>query len=199
MAQETERREFLARALLLAGGAAVTSELSACRAKTREELTDLSAVAAVTAMRKGDIKAEDYARALLDRAQRLESLNAFRTLDRKIVLEAARAADKARAAGAQLGPLHGLPIPVKDSVNTKALPTSNGTRALRNFRPKDDAAVLKTLLANGGILMGKTSIHELSYGWTSNNGVFGPVRNPYDPARVPGGSASSRRRPPSRS
>src|SRR2546425_2326883 len=189
MAQETERREFLARALLLAGGAAVTSELSACRAKTREELTDLSAVAAVTAMRKGDIKAEDYARALLDRAQRLESLNAFRTLDRKIVLEAARAADKARAAGAQLGPLHGLPIPVKDSVNTKALPTSNGTRALRNFRPKDDAAVLKTLLANGGILMGKTSIHELSYGWTSNNGVFGPVRNPYDPARVPGGSS----------
>jgi len=78
---------------------------------------------------------------------------------------------------------------VKDSVNTKALPTSNGTRALRNFRPKDDAAVLKPLLANGGILMGKTSIHELSYGWTSNNGVFGPVRNPYDPARVPGGSS----------
>ena len=86
MAQETERREFLARALLLAGGAAVTSELSACRAKSWEELTDLSAVASVTAMRKGDIKAEDYARALLDRAQRLESLNAFRTLDRKTVL-----------------------------------------------------------------------------------------------------------------
>lgn len=189
MAQGMERREFLARALLLAGGAVATSEVSACRPETRQELTDLSAVAAVTAMRNGDVKAENYARALLDRAQRLESLNAFRTLDREMVLEAARASDKARAAGAHLGSLHGLPIPVKDSVNTKALPTSNGTKALRNFRPKDDAAVLKPLLANGGILMGKTNIHELSYGWTSNNGVFGPVRNPYDPARVPGGSS----------
>jgi Asp-tRNA(Asn)/Glu-tRNA(Gln) amidotransferase A subunit family amidase len=104
-------------------------------------------------------------------------------------LEAARAADKARAAGATLGMLHGLPIPVKDSVNTKDLPTSNGTRALRDFKAKDDAAVLKPLFAQGAILMGKTNLHELSYGWTSNNATFGPVRNPYDPEHVPGGSS----------
>jgi mandelamide amidase len=106
-----------------------------------------------------------------------------------MVLEAARAADKARAAGATLGMLHGLPIPVKDSVNTKDLPTSNGTRALRDFKAKDDAAVLKPLFAQGAILMGKTNLHELSYGWTSNNATFGPVRNPYDPERVAGGSS----------
>src|SRR5439155_6700170 len=152
-------------------------------------LPDLSAVAAVAAMRKGEIKAEDYAQALLDRAQSLERLNAFRTLDREKVLEAARAADKARASGAALGALHGLPIPVKDSVNTKSLPTSNGTHALRDFQPQADATVLKPLFAQGAILMGKTNLHELSFGWTSNNGVFGPVRNPYDLNRVPGGSS----------
>jgi indoleacetamide hydrolase len=104
-------------------------------------------------------------------------------------LQAAQAADKARASGATLGLLHGLPIPVKDSVNTKSLPTSNGTRALRDFKPKDDAAVLKPLFAQGAILMGKTNLHELSFGWTSNNEVFGPVRNPYRRDRIPGGSS----------
>ena len=93
------------------------------------------------------------------------------------------------ASGAPLGTLHGLPIPVKDSVNTKALPTSNGTRALKDFRPKEDAAILKPLFAQGAILMGKTNIHELSYGHTTNNLAFGPTRNPYDTSRVPGGSS----------
>ena len=155
----------------------------------RHNLTDLSAVDAVKVIKNGDLKAEDYASALLGRAQDLNSLNAFRTLDTELVLEAARAADKTRAAGAVLGALHGLPIPVKDSVNSKALPTSNGTRALRDFRPNDDAGVLKSLLAQGGILMGKTNLHELSCGWTSNNEIFGAVHNPYAPNHVPGGSS----------
>ncbi|HET6669965.1 MAG TPA: amidase family protein, partial [Pyrinomonadaceae bacterium] len=152
-------------------------------------LTDLTAVGAVTAIRNGEIKAEDYARALLDRTESLEKLNVFRALDREVVLEAARGADKKRASGVKLGKLHGLPIPVKDSVNTKALPTSNGTLALRNFRPKEDAAILKPLFAEGAMLMGKTNIHELSYGHTTNNLAFGPTRNPYDTSRVPGGSS----------
>jgi len=156
---------------------------------TTNRLTDLTADAAVAAMRNGDVKAEDYARALLDRARALESLNAFRTLNRELVLEAAQAADRKRASGATLGALYGLPIPVKDSVNTKTLLTSNGTRALRDFQPKDDAAILKPLFAQGAILMGKTNLHELSFGWTSNNLAFGPVKNPYDINRIPGGSS----------
>jgi mandelamide amidase len=185
------RRKFLTQSTMLAGGAVVSAILpgrGACQQK-KTNLLELSAVAAVAAMQKGEIKAEDYARALLDRAQRLEQLNAFRTLNRELVLEAARGADKAREAGRTLGTLHGLLIPVKDSVNTKNLPTSNGTRALRDFKPKDDAAVLKPLFAAGAILMGKTNLHELSYGWTSNNGVFGPVRNPWEVNHVPGGSS----------
>jgi len=186
-----DRREFLVGAVLLAGrSVADDAHVSVPdRSHTGRKLTDLSAVAVVTAIRNGELKAEDYARALLSRAQHLESLNAFRTLDTEMVLEAARVADKSRASGAVLGTLHGLPIPVKDSVNSKALPTSNGTGALRDFRPKDDAAVLRTLLAHGAILMGKTNLHELSFGWTTNNGIFGAVHNPYERTHVPGGSS----------
>lgn len=156
---------------------------------TNLELLELSAVEAVAAMRNGSLRSERYAQALLDRAARLERLNAFRTLRADHVLEAARSADQARAAGAALGRLHGLPIPVKDSVNTRALPTSNGARALERFQPARDAAVLDPLFAQGAILMGKTNIHEMSRGWTSNNLAFGAVRNPHDEARIPGGSS----------
>ena len=185
------RRAFLVDAAALLGTAAVGGLPLDRRvwAAGQSALTDLSAVDAVAAMRAGDLKAEDYARTLLDRAVALQSLNAFRTLDRDLVLEAARGADRKRASGARVGALHGLPIPVKDSVNTKDLPTSNGTRALKDFRPKADAAILIPLFAQGAILMGKTSIHELSYGHTTNNLAFGPTRNPYDPSRVPGGSS----------
>jgi indoleacetamide hydrolase len=67
---------------------------------------------------------------------------------------------------------------VKDSVNTATLATSNGIRALRDFRPKANAGVLVPLLAHGAIVMGKTNLHELSLGWTSNNATFGAVHNP---------------------
>ena len=152
-------------------------------------LAGLTAVEAVAAMRAGELACEDYARALLDRAARLARFNAFRTIDRERVLEAAREADAQRAAGTTPGRLHGLPLPVKDSINTRDLPTSNGTRALVDFRPARDAAVLGPLRAAGAIVMGKTNIHELSRGWTSNNGAFGPVLNPYDPQHIPGGSS----------
>jgi len=186
---KSTRRDFLIKLSLFASSAAISVVPPARAIAAGANMSELSASAAVEAMRNGDIKAEDYARALLDRAQELAHLNAFRTLNRERVLEAARAADKARASGATLGILHGLPIPVKDSVNTKDLPTSNGTRALRDFKPRDDAAVVKLLFAQGAILMGKTNLHELSYGWTSNNATFGPVRNPYNQERVPGGSS----------
>lgn len=152
-------------------------------------LADLDATDAILAMTRGDVSAEDYAGALLAQARRFEYLNAFRTLRPDTVLEAARACDVARMAGRALGELHGLPIPVKDSVDTASLPTSNGTRALRDFQPREDAAVLKPLLAQGAIVMGKTNLHELSRGYTSNNGAFGAVRNPFNPDHVPGGSS----------
>jgi mandelamide amidase len=146
-------------------------------------------VEAVGAIRSGDLKAEYYARALLDRCERLKQLNAFITLDRGVVLEAARAVDQARARGAPMGALAGLPIPLKDSICTAMLPTTSGTLALRNFRPAVDAVVWQRLSQAQAILLGKTNLHEMSLGWTSANQAFGPVRNPYDLARIPGGSS----------
>ena len=154
-----------------------------------DALSELSATDAVRALREGDVSAEDYASALLARADSEKELNAFITLDPARVLEEARNADRRRASGASLGPLHGLPIPIKDSVNTKDFPTTGGTPALRDFRPKEDAPVVRTLLDAGALVMGKTNLHELSWGWTSNNLAFGAVRNPYDRTRIPGGSS----------
>jgi mandelamide amidase len=151
--------------------------------------SELSAVDAVWAMRDGSITAEDYALSLLDQCQRGSALNAFITLDPEQVLEAARLADKKRTSGAPLGPLHGLPIPIKDSINTKDLPTTCGTPALRNFRPRENAPIVQLLLDAGATVLGKTNLHELSMGWTSDNRTFGAVRNPYDLARIPGGSS----------
>ncbi len=152
-------------------------------------LVDLSATDAVAAMKRGELAAEAYATALLERCREAEQLNAFITLEPERVLEAARAADRARASGAEPGSLHGLPMPIKDSVNTREYPTTGGTRALANFRPAADAELVERLRAAGAIVMGKTNIHELSFGWTSNNLAFGAVRNPWDPSRIPGGSS----------
>jgi hypothetical protein len=128
MKNNIDRREFLVGMAALAGGVAVADVLpeGLARADKPQSFTELTAIAAVTAMRK-ELKAEDYARALLDRAHQLEDLNAFRTLDREMVLEAPRAADQARTSGVAVGSLHGLPIPAKDSVNSKTLSTSYGS------------------------------------------------------------------------
>ncbi len=153
------------------------------------DLCNLSAVEAVAHMSQGSLTAERYAQALLSRCRSAHALNAFITLDPAQVLEAARSRDHERRAGAKPGPLFGLPIPVKDSVNTRDYPTTGGTPALRHFRPAEDAPVVAALRGAGALVLGKTNLHELSYGWTSNNLAFGAVGNPYDQSRIPGGSS----------
>jgi indoleacetamide hydrolase len=153
------------------------------------DLCNLSAVEAVAHMSQGSLTSERYAQALLARCQSAHGLNAFITLEPARVLEAARARDREFQAGTKPGPLFGLPIPVKDSVNTRDYPTTGGTPALRHFRPMEDAPVVAALRAAGAVVLGKTNLHELSFGWTSNNLAFGAVRNPYDLSRIPGGSS----------
>lgn len=153
------------------------------------DLCNLGAVEAVAHMSQGALTAERYAQALLARCRSEHELNAFITLDPDRVLEDARARDRERRSGARSGPLFGLPIPVKDSVNTRDYPTTGGTPALRHFHPAADAPVVAALRAAGAVVLGKTNLHELSFGWTSNNLAFGAVRNPYDLSRIPGGSS----------
>jgi indoleacetamide hydrolase len=183
------RRDFALAALAvpLAGAAAGPAAAQARRWKGGV-LIEMTAGQAVEAMKKGDFTAEAYAQALIARCEAGAYLNAFISFEPDKVLEAARATDRRRKAGGPLGPLHGLPIPVKDSVNTADYPTTAGTRALKGFRPAADAAAVARLKGAGALVLGKTNLHELSLGWTSNNGAFGPVHNPYDPARIPGGS-----------
>jgi len=182
------RREFVAAATAAVVLPAHAQPVESDRAQSTT-LTDLSAVEAVDGMTRGELSSEDYASALLARCREAQALNAFITLDPARVLADARQRDVERRAGKPLGPLFGLPIPVKDSVNTRDYPTTAGTPGLRNFRPKEDAPVVAALRAAGAIVLGKTNLHELSFGWTSNNLAFGAVHNPYDLTRIPGGSS----------
>ena len=152
-------------------------------------MIDLSAQEAVARMASGELSVVSYAEALLERCLTARALNAFITLEPERVLADARARDQERRDGNPCGPLFGLPVPIKDSVCTRDYPTTAGTPALRSFRPRQDAPLVATLRAAGAIVLGKTNLHELSYGWTSRNLAFGAVHNPYDPTRIPGGSS----------
>ena len=181
------RRQFAAHTAVALGGLSVARSIHG--APPKESLLVLTATQALRAMRNGEITAESYASALLNQCGRGKHLNAFITQRPERVLEAARECDRKRSSGVKLGPLHGLPIPIKDSVNTKDLPTTAGTPALRNFQPSEDAPLVRALRTAGAIVLGKTNLHELSYGYTSNNHAFGAVHNPYDPTCIPGGSS----------
>ena len=193
--EDPTRRTFLFGTAAAALGCAAGPDTTAAAATAATAPTDnaslaaLGARAAVAHLVSGDVTAEHYAAALLAGCAAHADLNAFITLEPQRVLEHARARDLERRAGARLGPLFGLPIPVKDSVNTRDYPTSAGTPALRHFRPSADAPTVSALKTAGAIVLGKTNLHELSYGWTSNNQAFGAVHNPYDRRRIPGGSS----------
>src|SRR5256885_12823927 len=185
------RRQFVAQTAAAVALSAAGPSRQAHAAPPTESLLALTAKHAARALRRGEISAESYASALLTKCQRGASLTAFITLRPDSVREAARACDRRRSAGARLGPLHGLPIPIKDSVNTKDLPTTAGTPALRHFQPSEDAPLVRALRAAGAIVLGKTNLHELSYGYTRNNPAFGAIHNPYDPTRIPGASSGA--------
>lgn len=200
MGTDISRRRFLsgvtAASLCTLGATgvagAVASHARATATSASDAANDLAALTAVEAARalaSGDIGAENYARALLRRCEAGAGLNAFISLRPELVLAAARECDRKRRAGKRLGRLHGLPIAIKDSVNTRDLPTTGGTPALRHFQPREDAPLVRALREHGAIVLGKNNLHELSYGWISNNYAYGAVHNPYDPTRIPGGSS----------
>jgi mandelamide amidase len=141
-------------------------------------LAELGAAEAAAAIRVGDISAQALADALLDRCTRAASLNAFISLDPDAVRAAARSADQQRQRGERLGPLHGVPIALKDNFDTADFTTTAGTPALAAHRPTRNAAVVQRLLDAGALILGKANMQELAFGPTSNNAAFGPVRNP---------------------
>ena len=158
-------------------------------AQAQTDPTELSAADAARQIRAGKLKSVDLVNALAERIEKNRDLNAFISFDRDKALAAARAADAAAAKKQFKGPLHGVPIVVKDNIHVAGFPNSAGTPALKDFRPKANAPVVARLVKAGAIVIGKTNMHELAFGITSNNGEFGPVRNVYDHSRIAGGSS----------
>jgi mandelamide amidase len=179
---------MLTRRSLLAGAGAGLAAACARGARPRPptgDPADLSATEGLGRLDAGTLTAEAWAVALLDRAAARRALNAFITLDREQVLADARAADRAP----RRGPLHGLPVAIKDVIDTAGIRTTYATAALRDHVPAADAAIVARLRAAGAIVLGKTNCDELSLGSASQDSAFGGVHNPRDPDRIPGGSS----------
>ncbi len=127
------------------------------------------------------------------RAKARPELNAFVTIDEASAMAAAKRADASKGKGCK--PLHGVPIVVKDNIEVAGMPNTAGTPALKNYKPKADAPVMKKLRDAGAIVIGKTNMHELAFGVSGFNPAFNTgkepgVRNAYDVTKVAGGSSS---------
>jgi aspartyl-tRNA(Asn)/glutamyl-tRNA(Gln) amidotransferase subunit A len=141
------------------------------------------------ALAAGEISSVELARLYLDRIARLDPrLNAYITVDPEKTLAQARAADARRAAG-QAGPLTGIPLAQKDIFCAEGWLTTCGSRMLGNFVSPYDAAVIERCSAAGAVILGKTNMDEFAMGSSNETSHFGPVRNPWDTERVPGGSS----------
>jgi aspartyl-tRNA(Asn)/glutamyl-tRNA(Gln) amidotransferase subunit A len=138
----------------------------------------------------------ELTRLMLTRIEQLNpKLNAFLTVTAELALAQARKAEselfapRSRKGLRDRGPLHGIPISLKDNICTAGIRTTAGSKILRDFIPLPDAPLVIQLREAGAILMGKTNMHEFAYGVTSNNPHYGPVRNPWNVACIPGGSS----------
>ncbi len=145
---------------------------------------------AAAKLRAREVSSVELARESLRAIHREQPrLNAFITITEDLALEQARRADDERARGIDRGPLHGIPYALKDVFATRGIRTTCGSKLFADFVPDYDSAVYERLTEAGAVLMGKTGLHELAYGITNNNPHFGPVRNPRDTQRIPGGSS----------
>lgn len=145
---------------------------------------------AAAALRRREISSAELTAAALDRIARLNpGANAIQCLLADAARVRAKRTDEELARGEGHGPLHGIPIAVKDLFCTKGVPTTGGSKLFENYVPDHDATVVEWLQAGGAVLVGKTGMHELAYGITSSNPHFGAVRNPWDRDRIPGGSS----------
>ncbi len=141
------------------------------------------------ALRDGSTSVRELTGRSLARARAAADLNAFLSLDDEGALATAARLDRELEGGRDRGPLHGIPIAVKDNLCAAGLPTTCGSRLLEGFVPAWDATAVARLRDAGAVVIGKTNLDEFGMGSSNENSAYGPVRNPLDPGRVAGGSS----------
>jgi aspartyl-tRNA(Asn)/glutamyl-tRNA(Gln) amidotransferase subunit A len=151
---------------------------------------DLTMTALAARLSSGDLRAFDVTQAYLDRIQSHDGrLHAFHTIAADQALERAGQLDQQRATGEIAGPLHGVPIALKDNISTQGISTTASSRILDGYVPPFNATVVERLEAAGAIVIGKTNLDEFAMGSSTENSAFGASRNPWDTDRAPGGSS----------
>ena len=152
-------------------------------------LFDLGFLEVAEALAQKRVSSVELTAALLDRAEKLEpALNSLTWFSREAALAEARAADAARAKG-DARPLLGVPIAIKDLLNVKGQPCTAGSNVLKGYTAPYDATVVARLRAAGCTFVARTNTDEFAMGGSTETSAYGPTRNPWDPARVPGGSS----------
>lgn len=145
---------------------------------------------AAVSLRSRQVSAIELTRAAIARIQRLDpELRAFITVTAEYALERARQADSELSTGRDLGPLHGIPMAVKDLFHMRGVRTTGGSKIFENLMASVDSAVVEKLESAGAVLLGKLNMHESAYGITSANPHYGAVRNPWNREHSPGGSS----------
>jgi amidase len=188
------RRDFLG-TVALAGVAAAAGQASligsaAAATEADDSITSASASELANAIRSKKLSSKAIVEAHLNRiAQVNPKLNAIVQLTADSARKEADEADAAIARGEIKGPLHGVPITIKDTLETTGVICTGGTKGRANFVPKADATAVARLRAAGGIILGKTNVPELAAAIESDNLVYGRTNNPYDLTRTPGGSS----------
>ncbi len=156
----------------------------------RHELTTPPRAEIVRSLRQGDVPATALTEAYLRRIDELDGLvGAYITVTADTALAEAAARDEALARGEEPGPLHGLPVALKDNIDTAGVRTTCGSNFFTDHVPDEDAEVARRLRDAGVVLLGKTALHEFAYGATTQNVHHGNCRNPWDLSRIPGGSS----------
>jgi aspartyl-tRNA(Asn)/glutamyl-tRNA(Gln) amidotransferase subunit A len=157
-----------------------------------DELSDLSVYQLSGLIRSEEITSKQLVELYLERIQRhggKNHTNAYITVTAEEALKQAEKLDRLVKRKQFKGPLHGLPIAIKDNLDTKGIRTTAGSIILSDWYPQRDAHVVKKLKEAGAVIIGKTNMAEFAFGATTNNPHYGSARNPYDLTRIPGGSS----------
>lgn len=154
------------------------------------DLADLTLTEAGAGLRSGDFSSVELLEAATRRASASEAhLHAYLTIDHDGAAKAAHSADERRSSGEDLGPLHGIPVALKDNMCTIGVQTTASSKMLDGWIPPYDATVTERLKRGGAVITGKTNLDEFAMGSSTENSAYGTTRNPWDTDRVPGGSS----------